>query len=185
MLGDKIIISSLDSTGTGAGLAGANACRIIISSLESAVTAEDLGLSLSEAFGFHGRVTGVHDRFLEVVGKFLPARLEDVQGELLEFSCCFHKIIISSLELVAEQAIGLPLGDCLAPIRNSLEIAALLGGDDIVKKLHCAHEAVHLLQVVASAEQNSYVCVVLGLGDCFHEYIITSLELVAAQRRPP
>ena len=176
MLGDKIIISSLDSTGTGAGLAGANACRIIISSLESAVTAEDLGLSLSEAFGFHGRVTGVHDRFLEVVREFLPARLEDVKGELLEFSCCFHKIIISSLELVAEQAIGLPLGDCLAPIRDGLEIAALLGGDDIVKKLHCAHEAVHLLQVVASAEQNSYVCVVLGLGDCFHEYIITSLD---------
>ena len=83
MLGDKIIISSLDSTGTGAGLAGANACRIIISSLESAVTAEDLGLSLSEAIVFHGRVTGVHHRFLEGVGIFLPARLEDVKGELL------------------------------------------------------------------------------------------------------
>jgi hypothetical protein len=35
---------------------------------------------------------------------------------------------------------------------------------------------VHLSQVVSSAEQNSYVRVVLGLGDCFHEYIITSLE---------
>lgn len=35
MLSGKIIISSLDSTGTGAGLAGANACRIIISSLDS------------------------------------------------------------------------------------------------------------------------------------------------------